>query len=1019
VSDSGAEPGAAGESAPATDESDAFISYSHLDRAFAIRLREALRAAGKRPWLDETEISGGTRWNDALQRAIEHADAFVFLLSPQSAGSPECRRELDYALELNKRILPVRIAETPAEAQPPRLAEYQFIPSRTLFGTDFAGSTRRLITEIETDRDWVREHTEWSEKASEWGAHDRNRSYLLSGVELSSAEGWRSRAAGKRPGVSTLQSEFIDASRQHATSRLRRTRGAVSVALAVAIGLVVLALILRQQAVSESHTARSRELAAESLLQLGSDPQLALRLAIASADVKHTTDALNALRATIPENHLLRSLTANGQPLVDAQWSSDGKLVATASVDNYLRVYMTSSGRLLRRFSDPALQRYPGGAIFVDGDRELLGWGVGHVRVWSLATGKLLLSLSDPSFDAPLSDVVVNRQGTMIATASGPGAEAAVMLWNARTGKRLHVLRQEGARFSNSAVPQQVAFSPDGRLLAGGSEAGIATVWSTSTGGFVTQLNLGDAHRYPDVDTVAFSPDGSRLATEQSNFTGGPGRTVLWNVSDWSASARDIVAGVEPAWSPGGSFISTTLPGGDVYVWSLASLSKPWARAVGYQASASATPVFGPGSRGLPGSLVIPSQNGHATVWNPYTGDVVESLAGDSGAVAVAGFSPDASRILTWSTDGVARIWNNGVITGTPAPHTPAVAAEQHAAAAALDRDGSGLQTPTDLLTPVAAYSTDDSSSNNSLIVFSSRTGRRLAAVRIGRGSPSAAFDRAGNMMLVTRSDDQANSARVPAQLRRTDGGALVRMLPGHAFAGILSPDGKLAAIVSPVGAISIWDVTSGRRLSVFRGDQTSASNHQSGHVFVTFSPDGTLVLSSDSDGHSFVWKPSSGHVIASIRSQPVPATQMSVTESGAISADDRLVVLAHDWDDDATVYRVGASKPLLTLVGNPAGLDDVAFSPNSQLIATIDVGLEQQVNVYDIQSQQPLFTIPDTLGAAVGFSADSRSVITDQPFPYEIYPCSICGDFDQLLSAAREREIGHLTPQERFLYLH
>ena len=494
---------------------------------------------------------------------------------------------------------------------------------------------------------------------------------------------------------------------------------------------------------------------------------------------------------------------------------------------------------------------------------------------------------------------------------------------------------------------------------------------------------------------------------------------MLWNVSGWTAPASDIIAGVEPAWSPGGSFVSTTLPDGDVYVWRLASLGKPWARAVGYQASASAAPVFGPGSSGLPGSLVIPSQNGHATVWDPYTGDLVESLAGDSGAVSVAGFSPDGSRILTWSSDGFARIWNNGVITGSPAPHAPAVVAEQHNAVAALDRDGSGLQSPTDPRTPVAAYSTDDSSSNNSLIVFNSRTGRRLAAIRIGRGIPTAEFDRAGNMMLVTRSVYQAKSQWVPAQLRRTDGGALVRMLPGHTLTGVLSPNGELAAIVSPSGAISIWDVASGRRLSIFRGNQTARSNYESDNFFVAFSPDGTLVLSSDSDGHSFVWKPSSGHVIASIRTEPAPATQMSIIESGAISANDRLVVLAREWDDDATVYRVGSSTPLLTLVGNPGGLDDVAFSPNSQLIATVDSGLEQQVNVYDTQSQQPLFTIPDAFAGAVGFSADSRSVITDQPFPYETYPCSICGGFDELLSAARQREIGQLTAQERYLYLH
>jgi hypothetical protein len=44
--------------------------------------------------------------------------------------------------------------------------------------------------------------------------------------------------------------------------------------------------------------------------------------------------------------------------------------------------------------------------------------------------------------------------------------------------------------------------------------------------------------------------------------------------------------------------------------------------------------------------------------------------------------------------------------------------------------------------------------------------------------------------------------------------------------------------------------------------------------------------------------------------------------------------------------------------------------------------------------------------------------LIADTAFPYETYPCSICGGFDQLLSAAREREVGRITPQEQDLYL-
>jgi WD40 repeat protein len=937
----------------------------------------------------------------------------VFVLSPHSAGSRECRRELDYALELNKRILPVRIAETPVEALPPRLAEYQFIPSRALFGADFASSTQQLITEIEIDRDWVREHTDWSEKATEWDRHDRNRSYLLAGVELRNAESWRSRAAGKRPGLSTLQSQFIDASRQHATSRLRRTRGAVSVALAVAIGLAALALVLRQQAVSESHTARSGQLAAESLQQLSSDPQLALKLAVASATVKHTGNALAALRAVIPQNYMVREFSADGKPLLDAQWSTDGSMVVTVSRDNHAYVYSASSGRLLRRFPIGGLVTEPGGAFFVDHDDELLTWGPGSVRTWNLATGKRVLSLSDGTF-TDLEDVVENPQGTMIATASGPQMIAGVELWSAVTGKRLHSLIRSSDTISNSAVPQQVAFSPNGELLAGGTQLGTALIWNARTGGFVNQLKLGDEHAYSTV-TVAFSPDGRTLATGQSTLEqNNPGRTVLWHVPEWRSFR--VIGGAEPVWSSDSAYVTTTTIGGDDLVWRLAALAHPWNRASGFNASGTLVTASAPNSGDLPGDLVIPSQDGFATVWDPYTGDVVERLAGDSGSVATAGFSPDGSKILTWSSDGTARIWDNGTITSTVAPHTSAASAVAKVAGA---KDiGFGTLEPTELETAVRAYATDEDRPDNALVVFNPLTGRRLAAIRVGASLPDASFDGMGDLMLVTGVDVRSKAFSSSAEILRTHGGALVRAFPGSARSGELSPDGKLAAIISPNDDITIWSVASGRRLAVFRGDQSPSTGSDSHQIWVSFSHDGAYALSSDPEGRAFVWRSTTGRVVAEMKGDPEPPTGLWAGVSGAISPDDQLVVLARPWDDDAEVYRLGSSTPLLTLLGNPAGISNVVFSPDSQLIATLDDLSPEQINVYDTQSQQPLFTIPDVLAQAVSFSADSRSVLTDQRFPYTIYPCSICGGFDQLLSAARQRKIGHLTPQERYLYL-
>ena len=61
---------------------DAFISYSHRDRAFATRLHQALLERGKRVWVDEDDIPPASRWAEDLKLAIESSDSAVFVISP-------------------------------------------------------------------------------------------------------------------------------------------------------------------------------------------------------------------------------------------------------------------------------------------------------------------------------------------------------------------------------------------------------------------------------------------------------------------------------------------------------------------------------------------------------------------------------------------------------------------------------------------------------------------------------------------------------------------------------------------------------------------------------------------------------------------------------------------------------------------------------------------------------------------------------------------------------------------------
>src|SRR5689334_23360117 len=88
--------------------SDVFISYSRKNSDFARRLIDKLILRGKDAWVDWEGIPlTSPNWWLEIKAGIEAADSFVFIMSPDSMASVVCNMELDYAIELHKRIVPV------------------------------------------------------------------------------------------------------------------------------------------------------------------------------------------------------------------------------------------------------------------------------------------------------------------------------------------------------------------------------------------------------------------------------------------------------------------------------------------------------------------------------------------------------------------------------------------------------------------------------------------------------------------------------------------------------------------------------------------------------------------------------------------------------------------------------------------------------------------------------------------------------------------------------------------------
>jgi tetratricopeptide (TPR) repeat protein len=237
---------------------DIFISYSRKDKDFVRRLDESLKSRGREAWVDWEDIRPTEEWMQAIYAAIEGADTFVFVLTPDSVASVVCGHEIAHAAANNKRMVPIVARDVNVDAVPEALAKLNWIFFRE--SGDFEKATDTLISALDTDLKWVHEHTRLLTSAIDWDANGRNNSFVLRGDELRLAERWLAEAgAQKERQPTTLQTEYIIASRKAATRRQRITLGAVTFGFVVAIVLAIVALIKAKEADRQKHEAVKQE----------------------------------------------------------------------------------------------------------------------------------------------------------------------------------------------------------------------------------------------------------------------------------------------------------------------------------------------------------------------------------------------------------------------------------------------------------------------------------------------------------------------------------------------------------------------------------------------------------------------------------------------------------------------------------------------------------------------------------------------------------------------------------------
>lgn len=192
----------------------------------------------------------------------------------------------------------------------------------------------------------------------------------------------------------------------------------------------------------------------------------------------------------------LSTLQGHAGDVTSLAFSPDGKLLASGSEDKTLKLWTMPDGQVWRTISglaDPVF----GMTFNPAGTRLVAVGGDKTIRVWDAADGRELFAI--PAGVSSLQDVAFSPDGTLVAA----GSSHFVKLWSVADGREIRSLQGEPG-----SVVSSVAFSPDGKLLAVGDGSGTLAFWSVAEG---QRVRIIREFIWP-VDSVAFSPDGKVIA---------------------------------------------------------------------------------------------------------------------------------------------------------------------------------------------------------------------------------------------------------------------------------------------------------------------------------------------------------------------------------------------------------------------------------------------------------------------------------------------------------------------------